>query len=120
MADPSTYRPAPGTIPASPGVYRFRDARGRVVSDQGGARPDLLPVAAPPLYTNIDLDLQRYVANIFGDSLQGGAVAIEPRSGAVLALYSAPTPDANRFIGGIPVQYKGATIPPADERRAYK
>jgi penicillin-binding protein 2 len=81
------------------------DARGRVVSDQGGARPDLLPVAAPPLYTNIDLDLQRYVANIFGDSLQGGAVALEPRSGAVLALYSAPTPDANRFIGGIPVQY---------------
>ena len=31
MADPSTYRPAPGSIPASPGVYRFRDARGRVV-----------------------------------------------------------------------------------------
>jgi penicillin-binding protein 2 len=81
------------------------DARGRVVSDQGGARPDLLPVAAPPLYTNIDLDLQRYVASIFGDSLIGGAVAIEPRSGAVLALYSAPTPDANRFIGGIPIQY---------------
>jgi penicillin-binding protein 2 len=81
------------------------DARGRVVSDQGGARPDLLPVAAPPLYTNIDLDLQRYVASIFGDSLVGGAVAIEPRSGAVLALYSAPTPDANRFIGGIPIQY---------------
>jgi NADH-quinone oxidoreductase subunit C len=23
-------------------------------------------------------------------------------------------------LGGIPVQYKGATIPPADERRAYK
>ncbi|HEU5043027.1 MAG TPA: excinuclease ABC subunit UvrC [Nocardioidaceae bacterium] len=31
MADPSTYRPAPGSIPASPGVYRFRDARRRVV-----------------------------------------------------------------------------------------
>jgi NADH-quinone oxidoreductase subunit C len=23
-------------------------------------------------------------------------------------------------LGGIPVQYKGATIPPADERRAYR
>jgi NADH-quinone oxidoreductase subunit C len=23
-------------------------------------------------------------------------------------------------LGGIPVQYKGATIPPPDERRAYK
>ncbi|MFE7564962.1 excinuclease ABC subunit UvrC [Kitasatospora sp. NPDC057500] len=31
MADPSTYRPAPGAIPASPGVYKFRDAHGRVI-----------------------------------------------------------------------------------------
>jgi excinuclease ABC subunit C len=31
MADPSTYRPAPGSIPTRPGVYRFRDARDRVV-----------------------------------------------------------------------------------------
>ncbi|GAA2100344.1 excinuclease ABC subunit UvrC [Kitasatospora saccharophila] len=31
MADPSTYRPAPGAIPLSPGVYKFRDAHGRVI-----------------------------------------------------------------------------------------
>ncbi|SDK16194.1 Excinuclease ABC subunit C [Actinopolyspora mzabensis] len=31
MADPSTYRPAPGTIPDSPGVYRFHDGEGRVI-----------------------------------------------------------------------------------------
>ncbi len=31
MADPASYRPAPGSIPESPGVYRFRDGRGRVV-----------------------------------------------------------------------------------------
>ena len=31
MADPSTYRPAPGTIPDAPGVYRFHDAAGRVI-----------------------------------------------------------------------------------------
>ena len=31
MADPSTYRPAPGSIPDSPGVYRFRDEHRRVV-----------------------------------------------------------------------------------------
>lgn len=81
------------------------DARGRIVHGEGGARPDLLPVAAPPLYTNIDLDLQRYIAGIFGDSLIGGAVAIEPKTGAVLALYSAPSPDFNRFIGGVPAAY---------------
>jgi len=31
VADPASYRPAPGSIPESPGVYRFRDARGRVI-----------------------------------------------------------------------------------------
>ena len=31
MADPSTYRPAPGEIPVDPGVYRFRDRTGRVI-----------------------------------------------------------------------------------------
>jgi excinuclease ABC subunit C len=31
MADPSTYRPAVGSIPESPGVYRFRDPNGRVI-----------------------------------------------------------------------------------------
>ena len=31
MADPATYRPKPGQVPDSPGVYRFRDERGRVV-----------------------------------------------------------------------------------------
>ncbi|MFF4127174.1 excinuclease ABC subunit UvrC [Microbispora rosea] len=31
MADPATYRPAPGSIPESPGVYRFRDPAGRVI-----------------------------------------------------------------------------------------
>ncbi|MCX4746269.1 excinuclease ABC subunit UvrC [Kitasatospora sp. NBC_01287] len=31
MADPSTYRPAAGAIPLSPGVYRFRDEHGRVI-----------------------------------------------------------------------------------------
>ena len=31
VADPATYRPAPGSIPVEPGVYRFRDVRGRVI-----------------------------------------------------------------------------------------
>jgi excinuclease ABC subunit C len=31
VTDPSRYRPKPGEIPEQPGVYRFRDERGRVV-----------------------------------------------------------------------------------------
>lgn len=79
------------------------DARGRVVRED--AREDIYPEAPAGLYTNIDLDLQRAVAEIFGDSLVGGVVAMEPRSGEVLALHSAPSFDPNRFIGGIPHDY---------------
>jgi excinuclease ABC subunit C len=31
VPDPATYRPAPGSIPVEPGVYRFRDPHGRVI-----------------------------------------------------------------------------------------
>lgn len=80
------------------------DARGRVVRDQAD-RPDVLPVAGKPIRTNIDLDLQRFVSNYLGDTLVAGVVALEPTTGAVLALHSAPSFDPNRFIGGIPASY---------------
>lgn len=90
------------------------DARGRVVQS-AGAQPDIIAAAPPPLQTNIDLELQRYVAELFGDSLQGGLVAMDPSTGAVLALHSAPTFDPNRFIGGIPKDYWDQLR--SDERR---
>ncbi len=31
MTNPADYRPAPGSVPTKPGVYRFRDPHGRVV-----------------------------------------------------------------------------------------
>ncbi|QCX27474.1 excinuclease ABC subunit UvrC [Nocardioides jishulii] len=31
MPSPASYRPAPGSIPTQPGVYRFRDTHGRVI-----------------------------------------------------------------------------------------
>ena len=80
------------------------DARNRVVRDVG-ARKDEEPVAAPALYTNIDIDLQRFIGQLFADSLEGGVVAMVPQTGEVLALFSAPSFDPNRFIGGISVQY---------------
>ncbi|HEY5440531.1 MAG TPA: penicillin-binding transpeptidase domain-containing protein, partial [Gemmatimonadaceae bacterium] len=80
------------------------DARQRIVRNSG-AQQDQIPEAGPDLHTNIDLDLQKFVAGIFGDSLQGGAVAIDPQTGGVLALYSAPSFDGNRFIGGVSAQY---------------
>jgi len=93
--------------------YDEVDARGRVLT-RTTPRPDLNPEPAPPLYTNIDIDLQKYAATVFGDSLQGGVIAIDPRDGGVLALYSAPTFDPNRFTGGIPIDYWKSLL--GDER----
>lgn len=86
--------------------YRFVevDARGRVVRE-AGARADQEPVPGPNLQTNVDLDLQRFVMNYFADSLQGAVVAMDPKTGGVLALYSGPSYDPNRFTGGIPKSY---------------
>lgn len=90
------------------------DARGRPVRGEG-PRPDLVPEGAPPLYTNIDLDLQKFAVSVFGDSLQGGVVALDPNTGGVLALYSAPSFDPNKFTGGIPAEYYKQLL--TDERR---
>ena len=80
------------------------DARNRVVRDNG-VQPDDPPVSPPPLYTHIDLDLQVFAHKYFGDSLRGAMVALEPKTGEVLALYSAPSYDVNKFIGGVSREY---------------
>ena len=80
------------------------DAKNRVVST-GRARDAITPQEGPPLYTNIDLDLQEYMHSLFGDSLAAGAIAMNPKTGEVLALYSSPSIDPNRFVGGVPASY---------------
>jgi len=86
--------------------YRFVevDARGRVVRE-AGAHEDQQPQSGPDLQTNVDLDLQKFVVNLFGDSILCSAVVLDPKTGGVLALHSAPTYDPNRFTGGIPKSY---------------
>lgn len=90
------------------------DARGRVVRDET-VRPDIVPVAPPALRSTIDLDLQRFIHESYGDSLRGAVVALDPYTGGVLALYSAPTFDINRFTGGVPASYYTQLL--EDERR---
>lgn len=80
------------------------DARNRVVRSVG-ARPDIPAVAGQPLHTSIDLDLQTYIDSLFGDTLSGGVVAMDPQSGGVLAIYSSPAVDPNRFIGSVASSY---------------
>ena len=52
------------------------------------------------LRLGIDLDLQRAMVAAFG-TLEGSAVAIDPRNGQVLAMVSLPGFDPNLFVNGI-------------------
>jgi len=76
------------------------DALGRVVRDEGAAEA-LPPVPGRLLRTTIDLDLQRFVASIFPAGRPGAVVAMDPRNGHILALYSSPSFDPNAFVGGM-------------------
>jgi len=88
------------------------DAMGRVVREEGAA-PSLPAIPGQTLHTTIDLGLQRYVAAIFPAGRRGAVVAMDPRTGAVLALYSAPTYDPNAFVGGVdPAYWRGLNEDP--------
>jgi penicillin-binding protein 2 len=80
------------------------DAMGRVVKEEGAAQ-SLPPVAGQPLHTTIDLGLQRYIASIFPPGRRGAVVAMDPRTGGILALYSSPAYDPNAFVGGVSAEY---------------
>ncbi len=79
------------------------DALGRVVREEGAAAT-LPPVPGQNLHTTIDLGLQRFVASIFPKGKSGAIVAMDPRTGDILALYSSPPYNPNDFTGGMPPQ----------------
>lgn len=68
------------------------------VGQQIGVVEEIPPVAGRDLTTTLDLNLQRTAAEAMGD--RGGTVAaLDPNTGAVRVLYSAPTFDPNVFVG---------------------
>jgi penicillin-binding protein 2 len=77
------------------------DANNRVVSGENERLGEPIR-SGNPLKTTIDLDLQKYVHDLFADSgFVGGLVALEPTTGAVLAFHTAPAVDPNWWIGGM-------------------
>ncbi|HEX4627812.1 MAG TPA: penicillin-binding protein 2, partial [Gemmatimonadales bacterium] len=79
-------------------------ALGRVVREAGAASR-LLPVPGRALHTTIDLELQRYIGQIFPAGQRGAVLALNPNTGEILALYSAPGYDPNAFVGGVDPEY---------------
>ncbi len=58
------------------------------------------PVPGKNLYLNIDVRMQAIAEQAFGHN-NGALVAIEPNTGAVLALVSVPSFDPNLFVNGL-------------------
>lgn len=63
--------------------------------------PPKLPVPGHDLVLSLDLDVQRALEAAMADVERGAAVAIDPRTGGVLALVSRPAFDPNEFSVGI-------------------
>jgi len=80
------------------------NAQGRVISDWVGdgdsALERILPEPGQHLRLALDIDLH-YAAAEALEGMRGAAVAIDPRSGDVLALISTPAFDPNRFAVGL-------------------
>jgi penicillin-binding protein 2 len=79
-------------------------ALGHVVREAGAA-PTLPPVSGSVVHTTIDLDLQRFIARIFPAGHRGAVLAMNPNTGEILGLYSAPGFDPNAFVGGVDPAY---------------
>jgi len=80
--------------------YLEIDANGKILS----WLPEELGVSPIPgrdLHLHLDLDLQRYVYEIFPEGYSGGFVAVDPRTGGILAMVSKPGYDINRRTGGV-------------------
>ena len=58
------------------------------------------PISGNNIYLSIDLLLQKTAAESLGDR-KGAIVAMDPRSGNILAFVSSPTYDPNQFSSGI-------------------
>ncbi len=93
------------------GIERFYDEalRGKIgyelvetnVEGRALGRVGMLPATAgADLRLSVDVELQRAMVLAFGE-LQGSAVAVDPRTGEVLAMVSLPSYDANLFVNGI-------------------
>ena len=62
---------------------------------------DTVPaVPGTDLRLSIDAELQQAMVDAFGD-LEGSALAVDPRSGEILAMVSLPSFDPNLFVNGI-------------------
>jgi penicillin-binding protein 2 len=104
----------PGDRTGTSGVERFyekvlrgekgveillRDAHGRIKGKYEDGKHDIEPVSGKNITLSIDMDLQEFGEKIMQNK-QGAIVMIEPSTGEVLCLVTAPSYDPALLIGG--------------------
>ena len=85
--------------------HLITNARGRQIPSDSSELLDALPMDEKPgpganIYLSIDLDLQILATQLLEDR-RGAIVALDPQSGEILTLVSAPTFDPNLFAVGM-------------------
>ncbi len=78
--------------------YFQKDRFNRIIGPYNDSKKDITPKKADNLTLTIDIKLQQYAESLLKNK-KGGIVAIEPSSGEVLTLVSAPTYQSNQFVG---------------------
>lgn len=88
---------------------RVVDARGREVNQSGDLRilqqsATVDPVEGLILKSTLDFKTQVLVAKLF-ENKKGALVAMDPRTGEIISLYSSPSFDANRITKNVDKKY---------------
>jgi len=91
--------------------HLITNARGRQVPGDSSELLDSLPIDEKPgpgsnVYLSIDLDLQKLATRLL-EGRRGAIVALDPQTGEILALVSAPSFDPNLFAVGMSISQYG-------------
>lgn len=78
--------------------YRMVNSNGVEKGDYKNGSLNVNPVSGSNLYTSIDLAIQEYADSLMKHKV-GSLVAIEPSTGEILAMVSAPSYDASQLTG---------------------
>lgn len=77
---------------------KIKDNKNRIIGSYENKRYDTLPIAGRSLRTYIDIELQQMAEKMIANKV-GAVVALDPRTGGILAMASGPVFDPNMLTG---------------------
>lgn len=80
--------------------YQIKDNKNRIVGSYEKGKYDSIAVAGRNLRTHIDIEVQLLAERFLKNKL-GAIVAIEPKTGGIIAMASGPTYDPNQLTGSL-------------------